>query len=80
MLDENLLLERLQEDAPREEFGLAQTDTPVRQDRGRAASYSASDYAPEASSVAASSDAEVTLLAGDGCRLGRRWKCRAGPR
>ena len=67
MLDENPFLERLQEDAPREEFGLAQTDTPVRQDdvEAEAASYSATDYAPEASSAAASSDADVTPLAGD---------------
>ena len=32
MLDENPFLERNADEAPREEFGLAQSDTPVRRD------------------------------------------------
>ena len=69
MLDDNPFLELLQEDAPREEFGLAQLDTPVRQDDAEAvaASYTANEFAPESAGVAASAsvDADASPMAGD---------------
>ncbi len=58
MLDDNPFLELNAEEPPREEFGLAQTDTPVRRDDLEAESApppSASDYA---SSTVTSTDSE----------------------
>src|SRR5471030_184735 len=59
MLDENPFLERNLDDAPREEFGLAQADTPVSAgDREtESATNSVAEYAGESSSEA-SNDSE----------------------
>ena len=65
MLDENPFLERNLDDAPREEFGLAQADTPVSSgDRETESAASAvTEYASE-SSAEASNDSESPLLTG----------------
>ena len=42
MLDDNPFLELSAEEAPREEFGLAQADTPVRRDDREAENASSS--------------------------------------
>ncbi len=74
MLDDNPFLEQLHDDTTREEFGLAQTDTPVRQDdaEAEAASYSAAEFAPESSAPAtAGPDDDATPLVGD---EGQSWE------
>jgi len=60
MLDENPFLERNAEEAPREEFGLAQADTPAQSDDAAAevAIYSGADGA-STSSLEATNDAET---------------------
>jgi len=62
MLDDNPFLERELEEAPREEFGLPQADTPVRRDDLEAenASNSVADYDPSALGNA-DTDAESAL-------------------
>jgi RNA polymerase sigma-54 factor len=66
MLDDNPFLERNLDDAPREEFGLAQSDTPVSAgDREtESAPTSIADYAGESSSEALN-DSETPLSGGD---------------
>ena len=73
MLDDNPFLEQLHDEPAREEFGLAQTDTPVRQDdvEAEAASYSSAEFALESSKVAAGADDEATPLVGD---EGQSWE------
>lgn len=72
MLDDNPFLELLPEEAPREEFGLAQADTPVRSDDGETefAANSIADYAGETGS-ASQNEAEVGPLSGD---EGQSWE------
>ena len=59
MLDDNPFLELTLEEAPREEFGLAQADTPVRED-DREAEFApdSSVSAPAADSASSTSDSE----------------------
>ncbi len=66
MLDDNPFLERNLDEAPREEFGLAQSDTPVSAgDREtEVATSSVADYAGE-SSAESQNDAESPLTGGD---------------
>jgi len=66
MLDDNPFLERTQEEAERESFGLAQADAPVqRSDRdAEIATYSVTDYA-DRSSARAENDAEESVLQSD---------------
>ena len=67
MLDENPFLERSEDQATREEFGLAQVDTPVSEG-DRVLEYSSSnalDDGPSSSSSSSSSDEEVTPLTAD---------------
>ena len=63
MLDDNPFLERTQDDAPREDFGLPQADTRVAQDDREAevATNSAADYAGDSGS-GAQNDADATPL------------------
>jgi RNA polymerase sigma-54 factor len=72
MLDENPFLELGADEAPREEFGLAQVDTPVRNDdlEAEAASNSVADFATEIR-VTSDSDAEVSPLSADD---GQSWE------
>lgn len=72
MLDDNPFLERGADEAPREEFGLAQADTPVRNDdlAAESASSSVSDYATEIR-VNDQHEAEVTPLSADD---GQSWE------
>jgi RNA polymerase sigma-54 factor len=66
MLDENPFLELGSDEVPREEFGLAQADTPVRRDDLEAdfAANSMADYAGSAVATT-DSDTEVTPLSAD---------------
>ncbi|MCF8211001.1 MAG: RNA polymerase factor sigma-54 [Rhodoferax sp.] len=66
MLDENPFLELAQEEATREDFGLAQADTPVSEGErdAEASSYSATDYA-ESSVATSPKDDETSPLSGD---------------
>jgi RNA polymerase sigma-54 factor len=72
MLDENPFLEQSLEAPPREEFGLEQADTPVRNEdlAAESAAGSMSDYA-SASVTVADSDNEVTPLSADD---GQSWE------
>ncbi len=67
MLDENPFLELGEERAEREEFGLAQTDTPVSEgDREfEFAASPAADYASTATSTTASDDEATPLTTDD---------------
>ena len=60
MLDDNPFLEREMEQAPREDFGLAQADVPVRRDDldAESASFSGADYL-SGTKAAAENDAPV---------------------
>jgi RNA polymerase sigma-54 factor len=66
MLDDNPFLELGEEQAPREEFGLAQADTPVRRDDIEAeyAASSTTDYAASSGTVV-DNDTEVAPLSAD---------------
>ena len=66
MLDDNPFLEQSVDEVPREEFGLAQTDTPVRTEDLEAefATKSVTDYAAE-SRVSNDNDAETSPLSSD---------------
>ena len=66
MLDDNPFLERNMDEAAREEFGLAQSDTPVSTGEREAeiATSSVAEYASE-SSAEAPNDAESPLTGGD---------------
>ena len=66
MLDENPFLELSQEEAQREDFGLAQADTPVSEGEREveAATYSVADYA-DSTGAAGQKDDEATPLAAD---------------
>jgi RNA polymerase sigma-54 factor len=66
MLDDNPFLELSIDDAPSEEFGLAQVDTPVRRDEIEAEQTpgAGTDYATEIR-VSAESDTELTPLSAD---------------
>jgi RNA polymerase sigma-54 factor len=66
MLDENPFLELSQDEAPREEFGLAQADTPVSEGEREveSATYSVADYA-DSTGAAGQKDDEVTPLSAD---------------
>ena len=72
MLDENPFLEAGTDEAPREEFGLAQADTPVRNDdlAAESATNSIADYAGEARATA-ENDSELTPLSADD---GQSWE------
>ncbi len=67
MLDDNPFLEREATEAPREDFGLAQADTPVRSDdlEAESAAYSGADYPAETRAVV-ENDAPTTALDDDG--------------
>jgi RNA polymerase sigma-54 factor len=67
MLDENPFLELNQDDAPREEFGLAQADTPVPEDdrESEFPQFTAPAVASEAE-PAAEPDSEIASWEGDG--------------
>ena len=67
MLDDNPFLEREATEAPREDFGLAQADAPVRVDdlEAESAAYSGADYTAE-TRAAAENDAPTTTLDDDG--------------
>ncbi len=66
MLDENPFLERNSEEAPREEFGLAQADTPVAEsDRGAEESLYAASGTGDASTAGTADAASDTRDAGD---------------
>ncbi len=74
MLDDNPFLEQLHDEPAREEFGLAQTDTPVRQDdvEAEAVSYSSAEFALESSKAAAAgADDDATPMVGD---EGQSWE------
>jgi RNA polymerase sigma-54 factor len=60
MLDENPFLEMAEEAAPREEFGLEHTNTPVSQDSREFESSAASGNAADDSSAASKSDTDTT--------------------
>ncbi len=66
MLDENPFLEQNADEPPREEFGLAQADTPVRNDdlEAESATNSAADYVTE-TRVTSENDSEVAPLSSD---------------
>ena len=66
MLDENPFLELSTDEAPREEFGLTQADSPVPRDvlESELAGAPGADYASSTASVV-ESDAEVTPLSAD---------------
>jgi RNA polymerase sigma-54 factor len=66
MLDENPFLELNSDEAPREEFGLAQADAPVSRDvlESELAAGSGADYATSTASVV-ESDTEVMPLSAD---------------
>ncbi len=66
MLDENPFLERTLDDAPREEFGLAQSDSRVGQDdrESEVATNSAADYAGD-SGAGGQNDHDATPLGAD---------------
>ena len=66
MLDENPFLEHNQDEPVREEFGLAQADTPVRNEdlAAESATNSIADYASQ-TGPAADNDSEVTPLSAD---------------
>ena len=72
MLDENPFLEASLDEPVREEFGLAQADTPVRNEdlAAESATNSIADYAGE-TRVTAENDAEVTPLSADD---GQSWE------
>jgi len=72
MLDDNPFLELNADEPPREEFGLAQADTPVRHDDldAESATNSVADYATE-TRASAENDAEVTPLSADD---GQSWE------
>ncbi|WP_296448046.1 RNA polymerase factor sigma-54 [Rhodoferax sp. UBA5149] len=72
MLDDNPFLEQGADESPREEFGLAQIDTPVRQDdiEAESATNSVADYAME-TRASAETDNEVTPLSADD---GQSWE------
>jgi len=72
MLDENPFLEASLEEPPREEFGLAQADTPVRNEdiAAESATNSIADYATETKATA-DNDVEVTPLSADD---GQSWE------
>jgi RNA polymerase sigma-54 factor len=72
MLDDNPFLEVTADEAPREEFGLAQADTPVRNDdlAAESATNAAPDYVAE-TRVTAENDTEVTPLSADD---GQSWE------
>jgi RNA polymerase sigma-54 factor len=67
MLDDNPFLEREATEAPREDFGLAQSDTPVRRDDldAESAIYSGADYPAETRAVV-ENDAPTATLDDDG--------------
>ena len=66
MLDENPFLELSQDEAPREEFGLAQADTPVSEGEreSESAAYSVADYA-DSTGASGQKDDEATPLTAD---------------
>jgi RNA polymerase sigma-54 factor len=66
MLDENPFLELSQDEAAREEFGLAQADTPVSENEREveSAPYSVADYA-DSTGATAQKDDETTPLSAD---------------
>lgn len=66
MLDDNPFLERAQEEAPREEFGLDRADTPVSQGE-QEAEFAINSVAADAydSVATASNDVETAPLSGD---------------
>ena len=66
MLDENPFLEQSQDEPLREEFGLAQSDTPVRNDdlAAESATGSVADYLPE-TRVTSENDSDVSPLSAD---------------
>lgn len=72
MLDDNPFLELSADEPPREEFGLAQADTPIRHDDldAESATNSVADYAMETRS-SAENDTEVTPLSADD---GQSWE------
>jgi RNA polymerase sigma-54 factor len=72
MLDDNPFLEISNDEPPREEFGLAQADTPVRSDdlQAEATTHSISEY-PTETRVTADNDTEVTPLSADD---GQSWE------
>ena len=72
MLDDNPFLEISADEPPREEFGLAQADTPVRVDdlQAESATNTVADYAQEIR-VSAENDAEVSPLSADD---GQSWE------
>jgi len=63
MLDENPFLELAQDEAPREDFGLAQADTPVSESEREVeiATYSVADYA-DSTGAAGQKDDDATPL------------------
>ena len=67
MLDDNPFLEREATEAPREDFGLAQADAPVRSDdlEAEAATYSGADY-PAETKATAENEAPTATLDDDG--------------
>ena len=67
MLDDNPFLEREATEAPREDFGLAQADAPVRSDdlEAEAATYTGADYPTETRAVV-ENDAPSATLDDDG--------------
>ena len=72
MLDDNPFLEQSVDEPPREEFGLAQLDTPVRNEdlAAESATNSIADYVTE-TRVGADNDGEVTPLSADD---GQSWE------
>ena len=67
MLDDNPFLEREATEAPREDFGLAQADAPVRSDdlEAEAVTYSGADY-PAETKATAENEAPAAALDDDG--------------
>jgi RNA polymerase sigma-54 factor len=67
MLDDNPFLEREATEAPREDFGLAQADAPVRSDdlEAEAVTYSGADY-PAETKATAENEAPAATLDDDG--------------
>lgn len=65
MLDENPFLDRGSDDAPREEFGLAQADTPVREADREAESLDAVPAAAPLSATSVSDNPSASAEAGD---------------
>jgi RNA polymerase sigma-54 factor len=66
MLDDNPFLEVTQDEAPREEFGVAQADAPAEQDSGDGGDFTSAVSASGSEESSATSESDTTDWDGDG--------------